>query len=55
MEYRDCVSAWLINWQLTPFVTRQIKPVRGRFEGDPKGALSGDAYLARWKAENGQD
>jgi large subunit ribosomal protein L41 len=32
-----------------------MKPIRGRFEGDPKGALSGKAYLARWKAENGED
>jgi large subunit ribosomal protein L41 len=40
--------------QLTPFVTRKIKPTRGRFEGDPKGALSGEAYLARWKLENGE-
>ncbi|KAN0106557.1 50S ribosomal protein-like protein YmL27 [Hyaloscypha variabilis] len=45
----------LKDFKLTPFVTRKIKPVKGRFEGDPKGALSGEAYLARWKAENGQD
>lgn len=41
--------------QLTPFVTRNMKPVKGRFEGDAKGAISGEAYLARWKIENGQD
>jgi hypothetical protein len=41
--------------QLTPFVTRKMPPTRGRFEGDPKGALSGAAYLAKWKAENMED
>lgn len=28
---------------------------RGRFEGDAKGAFSGEAYLSRWKVENGED
>src|SRR4051794_2581542 len=46
-------SKMLIDTQLTPFVTRTIEPVKGRFEGDPKGALSGEAYLSRWKIENG--
>jgi large subunit ribosomal protein L41 len=41
--------------QLTPFVTVKIDPVQGRFLGDPKGAFSGEAYLARWKKENGED
>lgn len=41
--------------QLTPFVTKQMKPTRGRFEGDIKGGFSGESYLARWKAENGED
>ncbi|KAF8866933.1 hypothetical protein BDZ45DRAFT_577785 [Acephala macrosclerotiorum] len=45
----------LADFKLTPFVTRKMKPIKGRFEGDPKGALSGEAYLAKWKAENGQD
>jgi large subunit ribosomal protein L41 len=45
----------LTNLQLTPFVTKKMKPTRGRFEGDPKGALSPDRYLARWKMENGED
>ncbi|PSS13069.1 hypothetical protein M430DRAFT_106012 [Amorphotheca resinae ATCC 22711] len=45
----------LKDFKLTPFVTRKIKPTRGRFEGDPKGALSGEAYLSRWKVENGED
>lgn len=41
--------------KLTPFVTKNIKARPGKFDGDPKGAFSGEAYLARWKAENGQD
>jgi large subunit ribosomal protein L41 len=41
--------------KLTPFVARTMKPHKGRFEGDPKGAFSGEAYLARWKEENGED
>jgi large subunit ribosomal protein L41 len=32
-----------------------MKPIKGRLEVDPKGAMSGAAYLARWKAENGED
>ncbi|KAF4635861.1 hypothetical protein G7Y89_g2231 [Cudoniella acicularis] len=45
----------LKDFKLTPFVTKKIRPVKGRFEGDPKGAFSGERYLAQWKAENGQD
>lgn len=41
--------------QLTPFVSKKIEPAKGRFEGDPKGALSGEGYLKRWKEENGSD
>ena len=33
----------------------ESQPVQGRFFGDPKGAFSGEAYLARWKKENGED
>jgi large subunit ribosomal protein L41 len=36
-------------------VTKKIKPVKGRFEGDPKGAFSGEAFLKKWKDENGED
>jgi hypothetical protein len=32
-----------------------MPPTRGRFENNPKGALSGEAYLAKWKAENVED
>ncbi len=45
----------LIGEQLSPFVSRKMRPTRGRFEGDPKGALSGALYLSRWKRENGED
>jgi len=45
----------LKDFHLSPFITRRMKPTKGRFEGDPKGAFSGDAYLKRWKAENGED
>jgi len=41
--------------QLTPFVTKNMKRTQGRFEGDPKGAVSGAAYLKKWKDENGED
>jgi large subunit ribosomal protein L41 len=41
--------------QLTPFVTKKMKPTRGRFDGDAKGALSANRYLNRWKMENGDD
>lgn len=41
--------------QLTPFVTTKIKATKGRFENDPKGAFSAEAYLAKWKSENGED
>ncbi|KAL9074225.1 MAG: hypothetical protein Q9161_002419 [Pseudevernia consocians] len=41
--------------KLTPFVTKKMEPTKGRFEGEPKGALSGEAYLKRWKEENGID
>ena len=41
--------------QLTPFVTKKMKPTKGNFEGDSKGGLSGEAYLKRWKVENGTD
>lgn len=53
-----------VNWsygrktnttQLTPFVTTKIRATKGRFENDPKGAFSPEAYLTKWKAENGED
>ncbi|KAG9246083.1 mitochondrial ribosomal protein L27-domain-containing protein [Calycina marina] len=45
----------LKSFKLTPFVTKNIEEVRGRFEGDPKGAFSGEAFIRRWKIENGED
>ncbi|KAL8630812.1 hypothetical protein Q9189_003481 [Teloschistes chrysophthalmus] len=41
--------------QLTPFVTKNMEPPKGEFGGDPKGPLSGERYLERWKSENGTD
>jgi hypothetical protein len=42
--------------QLSPFVTKQMKVKKGRFDYDPvKGPYSGEAYLSRWKKENGVD
>lgn len=42
------------DFKLTPFVTKKIWAPKGKFT-DPKGAFSGEAYLARWKVENGTD
>lgn len=41
--------------QLTPFVTKNMELLKGDFEGDPKGGLSGERYLEKWKNENGMD
>ena len=41
--------------QLTPFVTKKMRSLRGDFGNDPQGGLSGDIYLNRWKQENGVD
>jgi large subunit ribosomal protein L41 len=41
--------------QLTPFVTKKVDVPMGRFEGDPKGPLSGELYLKRWERENGHN
>ncbi|KAH9216101.1 mitochondrial ribosomal protein L27-domain-containing protein, partial [Leptodontidium sp. 2 PMI_412] len=43
------VPANLDTFKLTPFVTKVMKKTIGRFEGDPKGAFSGEAYLRKWK------
>ncbi|KAH8599757.1 50S ribosomal protein-like protein YmL27 [Bisporella sp. PMI_857] len=45
----------LKDFKLTPFVTKNVEPLRGRFEKDPKGGFSGEAYITRWKVENGED
>ncbi|KAI9880454.1 MAG: hypothetical protein M1830_003096 [Pleopsidium flavum] len=49
------VPSGLKDFNLTPFVTRNMEATRGRFEDDPKGALSGEIYLKKWKTENGED
>ncbi|KAF6237842.1 hypothetical protein HO173_004043 [Letharia columbiana] len=49
------VPEQLKDCKLTPFVTRKMRPSKGRFEGEFKGPLSGEAYLKRWKEENGTD
>ncbi|KAL8671845.1 MAG: hypothetical protein Q9168_003661 [Polycauliona sp. 1 TL-2023] len=49
------VPANLKDFKLTPFVTKTMEPLKGDFEGDAKGGLSGDRYLDRWKRENGMD
>ncbi|MCJ1300220.1 hypothetical protein MMC08_003015 [Hypocenomyce scalaris] len=41
--------------KLTPFVTKNMEPLKGYFAGDPKGGMSGERYLSRWKTENGVD
>lgn len=41
--------------QLSPFVAKRIEPPKGRYESVAKGPLSGERYLERWKAENGED
>ncbi|CAD6568340.1 MAG: hypothetical protein ASARMPREDX12_001373 [Alectoria sarmentosa] len=49
------VPEQLKDCKLTPFVTKRMKPTKGRFEGESKGGLSGEGYLKRWKEENGTD
>ena len=41
--------------QLTPFVTKNMEPLKGVFRGDKKGGLSGERYLDQWKRENSVD
>ncbi|KAI4170380.1 MAG: hypothetical protein LQ343_005002 [Gyalolechia ehrenbergii] len=45
----------LKDFKLTPFVTKNMELLKGDFEGDPKGGLSGERYLEKWKNENGMD
>lgn len=40
--------------QLTPFVTKKIKPSPGDY-GTANGPSTGSFYLNRWKQENGED
>lgn len=41
--------------QLTPFVSKTIKPLHGLYQGNTKGPRDPQVYLDRWKAENGVD
>ncbi|KAL2350201.1 hypothetical protein BJ546DRAFT_1007660 [Cryomyces antarcticus] len=54
-KVRTYVVPDLKGFQLTPFVVTRIQVPRGGYTGDPKGPLSGERYLQRWKAENGED
>ncbi|MCJ1246325.1 hypothetical protein MMC30_003532 [Trapelia coarctata] len=49
------VPEQLKSFKLTPFVTKNMEPLKGDFRGDPKGGLSGERYLDQWKRENGVD
>lgn len=42
-------------FQLTPFVSKTIKPLYGLYQGIPQGPKNPQVYLDRWKAENGVD
>ncbi|KAI1259480.1 hypothetical protein F5Y18DRAFT_298490 [Xylariaceae sp. FL1019] len=41
--------------QLTPFVTKSVEKVKGRYEGNAKGPDDPELYLNRWKDVNGLD
>lgn len=41
--------------QLTPFVSKTVKPLYSLYQGVPKGPKNPQVYLDRWKAENGLD
>lgn len=41
--------------QLTPFVSKTVKPLFGLYQGHSKGPRDPQVYLDRWKAENGVD
>ncbi|KAK0125579.1 hypothetical protein ONS95_000414 [Cadophora gregata] len=45
----------LKDFKLTPFVTQNMQKTTGRYPGDPKGPVSGESYLKKWKDENGED
>ncbi|CZS95659.1 related to MRPL27-mitochondrial ribosomal protein, large subunit [Rhynchosporium agropyri] len=45
----------LSSFKLTPFITKNMAARPSRFQGDPKGAFSGEAYLQKWKDENGEE
>ncbi|MCJ1407990.1 hypothetical protein MMC19_002062 [Ptychographa xylographoides] len=49
------VPEQLRDFKLTPFVTRNMEPLKGKFHKAKKGGLSGHLYLKKWKNENGVD
>lgn len=49
------VPSSLKEFRLSPFVTKKMEPLRGKFGIDPKGANSGERYLQLWRKENGVD
>ncbi|ERS98068.1 50S ribosomal protein YmL27 [Sporothrix schenckii 1099-18] len=57
-KVRTYVVPSLVDFNLTPFVTKRVRPTFGVYsqsEGPLKGPRSPSLYLARWKAENGLD
>ncbi|KAK1832379.1 hypothetical protein QBC39DRAFT_304733 [Podospora conica] len=45
----------LDQFKLTPFVTETKPKVYGEYTGEKDGPRSAQAFLARWKQENGLD
>ncbi|MCJ1253374.1 hypothetical protein MMC24_001185 [Lignoscripta atroalba] len=45
----------LKDFKLTPFVTKNMEPLKGYYPGDRIGGMNGERYLNQWKAENGVD
>ena len=41
--------------QLTPFVSQTVRPVRGFYDGNFAGPRDPQAYLDKWKDQNGID
>jgi large subunit ribosomal protein L41 len=50
------VPSGLDTFELTPFVTQKVRPMRGAYGPHPEDQpLHGLYYLNRWKGENGED
>ncbi|KAI0155162.1 mitochondrial ribosomal protein L27-domain-containing protein [Xylariaceae sp. FL1272] len=49
------VPPGLDSFKLTPFVTKSVEKVKGRYEGNPKGPDDPQLYLDHWKDVNGLD
>jgi hypothetical protein len=48
------LTRWIVDTQLTPFVTQTMPRTFGQYE-TKLGPKDPTMYLARWKAENGLD